>query len=81
MYGNSYKVRRRSIRIKHITPIFKRGERKNCDIYCAISVTSTFSSLCGRIIRDLIETEYKDKEAEEQAGYRAGRSCKIMLLF
>jgi hypothetical protein len=31
--------------------------------------------LFGRIIRDLIETEYKDKEAEEQVGFRAGRSC------
>jgi hypothetical protein len=59
----------------HITPIFKHGDRKNCDNYRAISVTSTFSRLFGRFVRDLIETEYSDKEAEEQAGFRAGRSC------
>ena len=62
-------------KIAHITPIFKHGDRKNCDNYRAISVTSTFSRLFGRIVRDLIETEYIDKEAEEQAGFRAGRSC------
>ena len=59
----------------HITPIFKHGDRKNCDNYWAISVTSTFSRLFGRIVRALIETAYSDKEAEEQAGFRAGRSC------
>jgi hypothetical protein len=29
----------------------------------------------GRIVRDRIENEYSDKEAEEQARLRAGRSC------
>jgi hypothetical protein len=29
----------------------------------------------GRFVTDLIETEYLGKEAEEQAGFRAGRSC------
>ena len=29
----------------------------------------------GRTVRDLIENEYSDKEAEEQAGWRAGRPC------
>ena len=62
-------------KIAHITPVFKHGDRRNCYNYGAISVTSTFSRLFGRIIRDLIETEYLDKEAKEQAGFRAGRSC------
>jgi len=62
-------------KIAHITSIFEHSERKNCDNYRAISVTSTFSRLFGRIVRDLIETEYSDKEAEEQAGFRAVRSC------
>jgi hypothetical protein len=44
---------------------------KKCDNYRAISVTSTFSRLFGRLVRDLIETEYIDNEAEEQAGFRA----------
>jgi hypothetical protein len=59
----------------HITPIFKHGDRKKCDNYRAISVTSTFSRLFRRTVRDLTENEYSDKEAEEQAGFRAGRSC------
>ena len=62
-------------KIVHIIPIFKHGERKNCDNYWDISVTSTFSRLFRRIVRDLIETEYSDKEAEEQAGFRELRSC------
>jgi hypothetical protein len=61
-------------KIAHITPIFKQGDRKNCDNYHDISVTNTFSRLFGRIVRDLIETKYSDKEAEEQAGFTAGRS-------
>ena len=54
---------------------YLHGDRKNCDNYRAISLTSTFSRLFGRIVRDLIENEYSDKETEEQAGFRAGRSC------
>jgi hypothetical protein len=62
-------------KIAHIVPIFKHGDKKNCDSYWAISVTSTFSRLFGRIVRDLIKNEYSDKEAEEQAGFRVRRSC------
>ena len=58
----------------HITPIFKHGDRENCDNYRTISVTSTVSRLFERTVRDLIENEYSDEEAEEQAGFRAGRS-------
>jgi len=52
-------------KIAHITPIFKHGGRKNCDKYSAISVTNTFSRLLGRIVRDIIENEYSEKEEEE----------------
>ena len=62
-------------KIAHINPILKHGNGKNCDSSRAISVTSTFSRPYGRSVRDLIETEYLDKEAEEQAVLRAGRSC------
>jgi len=62
-------------KIAHITPTFKHGDRKNCDNCRAISVTGTFSRLFGRIVRDLIETKFSNKEAEEQTGFRTGRSC------
>jgi hypothetical protein len=68
-------------KIAHITPIFKHGDRKNWDNYRAISVTSNFSRLFGRIVRDLIETEYIDKEGEEQAGFIEGRSCNDNAFF
>ena len=62
-------------KIAHITPTLKNGDRKNCSNYRDISVTNSFSRLFGRIITDLIETEYSDKEAEEQTGFRARSSC------
>jgi hypothetical protein len=62
-------------KIAHIAAVCKHGDRQNGSNYRAISITSTFSRLFGRIIRDLIETEYIDKEANEQVGFRAGRSC------
>jgi hypothetical protein len=60
-------------KIAHITSTFRHGARKNCDNHRAISVTNTFSRVFRRIVRDLIESEYSDKDAEGQAGFRAGR--------
>lgn len=34
----------------------------------------TVSKICGKVIKERIEREYMDTEAEEQAGFRAGRS-------
>jgi hypothetical protein len=67
-------------KIAHITGIFKHGVRKNCDNYHPTSVRRNFSRRLGRIVRDLIKTEYSDKEAEEQAGFRAGRSSNDNIL-
>jgi hypothetical protein len=36
-------------KIAHITPIFKHGDRKNCDNYRAVSITSTFSRLFEKL--------------------------------
>jgi len=38
-----------------------------------VNYVGTFNRLFRRIVRHLIETEYSGKEAEEQAGFRAGR--------
>lgn len=43
--------------------------------YRGIAVTSTSSKIYGLIIRGLIEQQYQAEEAEEQNGFRAGRSC------
>jgi len=47
----------------------------NCNNYRGISDTSTTSRLYGRIFLDLIKEDDKEKEEEEQCGFRAGRSC------
>lgn len=56
-----------------ITPIFKKGDKKCCESYRGISVTSSIGRLYGRIIKSRIEKEWSD--LEEQSGFRAGRSC------
>lgn len=58
-----------------MSSIFKKGDPRKCENYRGITVTSTFSRLYGRVLRDLVETEYELIEAEEQNGFRAGRSC------
>ncbi|XP_030765738.1 uncharacterized protein LOC115889799 [Sitophilus oryzae] len=47
---------------------------KLCENYRGISVTTTVSRIYGKIVRNRIENEYQEIEAEEQAGFRAGRS-------
>lgn len=58
-----------------ITPIHKKGKRDECSNYRCISVTSTLSRVYGKLLRNIIEAEYGPQEIEEQAGFRAGRSC------
>jgi len=58
-----------------ITSIYKKGDKRKCENYRGISVNSTFNRIYGRILAKLVELEYKDMEMEEQAGFRAGRSC------
>lgn len=61
-------------KITYLTPIFKKGDRNNCENYRGIAVTGTISKLYGKVIKHRIENEYQGMEAEEQAGFRAGRS-------
>lgn len=35
----------------------------------------------GRILRDLIEMEYRENEEEEQSGFRTGRSCNDNIFY
>ena len=55
--------------------IHKKGDKRKCENYRGISVTSTFSTIYWRILAKLVELEHKNMEMEEQAGFRAGRSC------
>jgi len=58
----------------HLTTIFKKGDRNKCDNYRGIAVTNTVSRVYGKILKMKIEKEYQNNEAEEQAGFRSGRS-------
>lgn len=62
-------------KIAYITSIHKKGNKLQCNNYHAISITSTFSRVYGRIVRNMIEEEYRNYEKEEQCSFRAGRSC------
>jgi len=62
-------------KIAVITSIHKRGDKRKCENYRGMSVTSTFSRIYGCILAKLVESEYKNMEMEEQSGFRAGRSC------
>jgi hypothetical protein len=57
-----------------ITSIHKKGDKRKCENYRGISVTSPFSRIYGRILAKFVELEHTNMEMEEQAGFRAGRS-------
>jgi len=63
----------------YISPIYKKGSKKDFSNYRGISVTSTMSQLYGRILNSLIEKKYSNFEEEEQRGFRVGRSCRHLL--
>jgi hypothetical protein len=48
-------------------------DKRKCENYRGISVTSTFSRIYGCILAKLVESENKNMEMEEQSGFRAGR--------
>ena len=58
----------------YLSTMYKKGDRTKCENYRGISVTATVSRIYGKILRNRIENEYQEIEAEEQAGFRAGRS-------
>jgi len=59
----------------YITSIFKKGDRRKCENYRGISVISSFGRLYGKVIKNKLEENIKDKIGDDQAGFTAGRSC------
>lgn len=66
----------------HITPIFKKGNKKDPSNYRPVSLTSTVCKVCESLIRDqLMNFLYcNNLLSDNQYGFRAGRSCSIQLL-
>lgn len=56
-----------------ISSIFKKNNRKDCSDYRDISMTSSVSRLCGRILKVKIEEQVD--EIEEQNDFRSGKLC------
>lgn len=67
-------------KIGYTSSIHKKGDMGRCENYRGITVTSTFSHLYGRVLKTFIE-EYKEREVEEQCGFRASRSCMDHIFF
>jgi len=61
-------------KIAIIISIHKKGDKKKCENYRGIGVTSTFIRIYVRILTKLVESECKNMEMEEQSGLRDGSS-------
>ena len=66
----------------HVIPIFKKGNRQNCNNYRPVSLTSVICKIMESIIRDKM-TEHLEKYnlmSKSQHGFMSGRSCLTNLL-
>lgn len=52
----------------------KKGDKNSCDNYRGIAAVATALKEFGKLLKRRIETKYSDMKAEEQGGFRAGRS-------
>jgi hypothetical protein len=58
----------------YISNLYKnKGDRKDCKNYRGLSVTNSICRVYGKIIKSRIEDCWED--AEDQSGFRTGRSC------
>jgi len=57
-----------------IVPIYKKKDRMNCNNYRGISLLRHFSKLFTSILLQRLKSRTDEILAEEQAGFRAGRS-------
>lgn len=66
----------------NVTPIFKKGNKKDPGNYRPISITSLVGKLLQRIIRDVIvdHLDTNNLVSTEQHGFRSGKSCTTQLL-
>ena len=58
-----------------ILPIFKKGQRNNCDNYRGISLLNTGYKIYSRLLTKRLKEIIEVILSEEQSGFRNGRSC------
>lgn len=65
-----------------VTPIFKKGSKKQCGNYRPVSLTVVLCKVLESIIRDsvMLHMESNDLFTEHQHGFRSKRSCVTQLL-
>lgn len=61
-------------RTSYISTIHKKEAKSDPENYKGNAVIPTIGRVYSRISKNLIEEKIKDKQLEEQAGFRAGRS-------
>jgi len=69
-------------KIANVTPIFKKGSRRQPENYRPVSLTSQLSKVMESVVRDII-TGHLDRHhliKDSQHGFRHGRSCTTNLL-
>ena len=66
----------------NLKPIFKKGNRSSPSNYRPVSLTAVCGKILERLIRDDIVNHLEENKllAEEQHGFRKGRSCITQLL-
>src|SRR5215469_603549 len=60
--------------------IHKRGTKSKCENYRGITFLPTAYKLFANIIKNRLNEHVEDKIAEEQRGFRKGRSCTDAIL-
>jgi len=58
-----------------ITPIFKKGDRREHKNYRGISILNTCNKICSKILNMKLEKYSEVFMTETQNGFRKGRSC------
>ena len=66
----------------NVTPIFKKGDKRDPSNYRPVSLTSTIGKIMEKIIRDHINKHMQLNKlySPHQHGFRKGRSCSTQLL-
>ncbi|XP_061429967.1 uncharacterized protein LOC133356450 [Lethenteron reissneri] len=58
-----------------VVPLFKKGDRTDCNNYRGISLLSVPGKVLARIIQYRLARHAEERLAEPQCGFRKGRSC------
>ena len=68
------------LKLANVIPIFKKGDRSNCENYRPISILPTFSKIFEKIIFDQINPFFQDKFSKFLCGFRKGFSTQTSLI-